>query len=38
MNEEIKREKRDVEGKENELMFWKYQYEQKILSANLLEN
>jgi len=31
IEEEIGKEKKDVEVKENELMFWKYQYERKIM-------
>jgi len=30
--EEIGKEKKDVEVKENELMFWKHQYERKIMA------
>lgn len=31
INEQIDNEQRDLEEKENELMFWKHQYEQKII-------
>jgi len=31
MDNDIYNEKKDVEVKENELMFWKNQYERKIL-------
>jgi len=33
MSEEINKEKKDVEIKENELMFWKHQYERKIIDS-----
>jgi len=31
--EEINKEKKEVEVKENELMFWKHQYERKIIDS-----
>ena len=34
MHEEINKEKKDVEIKENELMFWKHQYERKIIESD----
>ncbi len=33
LSDEISKEKKDVEIKENELMFWKHQYERKIIDS-----
>ena len=38
MNKDIKKEKKDVEEKERELMFWKHEYEKKIISGNINVN
>jgi len=34
MEDQINNEKKDLEVKENELMFWKHEYEKKLLNDN----